>query len=811
MKRRSRSFIVVSSLIVITIFIILFLLIMNKKDDQLPVAVVPTPSVQSLDAEETWKPLEGEFSTDLKEPQVLWKQGQQTIYVENLQLNYVSEDAGKEVLYEWKKPMSAQAWLNGEYLLIATQLIEEGSGEEGHRGDWMAIRIEPKPTVIARQELFFGPQEVLTMTAAEEPRLFFVKALNGSGFSEQLFDPSRMEWVSLDREFMNGAEIKMPAKTQGLRYFSKSQSFQNISVYSFSDEQGVIVYIQEPNYAAWRYTDYELLDARQVSFLEEFPQILGRFRSQDGQEVLTFINHGVRSLLRAEPRLWQKDWQALNPHTFTYASPNGLEVIQYKDGDTKELNPPIYTQFSTQGARLVTTKGSLMEFEVNGETKYISWHDLIHTEDSNPEALWASSLSNFTVKQENRPPHSFDWVSHDVLEWSFEEDNTNASVPREIKEAVDEIHQDSDYGFAKTYRKLGSRWYVLVDQHFYEYKDNELLKIGVLPITVSVTTGEGFSGRGARDFVRVKDGWIVADTEGSRVLMLNDKLEIETTLEVAVPYQLTLEGEQLHIDSTVYRYTTDMAMKLLSAKPQAFQSTAGLKKTTFEHFRPQEWYQDRQSGLTWYYLHGYLYQYNEGKREYRSSYIGYNENAIAEVRIFSYKDEVLVLLDRRLERFDRQGKWLSSAAFPRSEPDGLYDRTTQGENSLIIDEATDIFYLVQGYRILGIDWKRNEVKTVFRQNYADIGKLMRQGDELYFLLHSNENDRYLLQETGELARENLYTEIVRMDLQSLRVNRFLVEGYMDEIFISADAGSEPAFILMNYDIEFAEEMRVRQQ
>ena len=162
-----------------------------------------------------------------------------------------------------------------------------------------------------------------------------------------------------------------------------------------------------------------------------------------------------------------------------------------------------------------------------GETKYISWHDLIHTEGADPETIWASSLNDVAVKEEDRPSYSFDWVSQNVLEWSFEEDNTNASVPEKVQQAVDKVHQDSDYGFAKTYRKLESRWYVLVDRNFYEYKDGVLVKIGELPITVSVMTGEGFSGRGARDFVRVNDGWIVADTEGSRVLRLNEKLEIE--------------------------------------------------------------------------------------------------------------------------------------------------------------------------------------------------------------------------------------------------------------------------------------------
>ncbi|CAM4504269.1 hypothetical protein FHS16_005711 [Paenibacillus endophyticus] len=798
MNRRMRTFIILGSITVITLSIVLFYSIATKKANHVP-AVEPAVSIELPDAgESAWQPMEGEFMTDKKEPQVLWKRGPQTIYVQDLHLYYISDEAGEEVLHEWKKPLSAQAWLNGEHLLIGTQLIEEGSGKEGRRGDWMAVRIEPKPVVTTQEELFFGPQEVLTMTAAKEPRLFFVKAINGPGFSEHIFDPSSNKWVSLNRQFIDDAAMKKTEKAQGLHYFSDTQSFHGTSIYAFTDEIGGIVYIPEPNNDAWRYAGYELIDAKQVTFLEDSPQFIGRFRSQDGQEALTFINNGFSSLLPAEPRLWQKDWQALNPRTFTYASPGRLEVIQYKDGGAKKRNPPIYTQFSTQGAKLAAAKGSFMEFELNGETKYISWHDLIHAENSNPEAIWASAINNVTVKRENRPPHSFDWVSHDVLEWSFEEDNTNASIPAKVKQAVDEEHQDSDYSFAKTYRKFGSRWYVLVDRQFYEYKDNELVKIGELPIKVTVTTGEGFSSRGARDFARVADGWIVADTEGSRVLLLNDKLEIKTKLEVAAPYQLALEGEQLHIASTAYRYSTDMALRQMSAKPQPFQSTAGMKKTVFEHFHPQEWYQDRQSGLTWYYLNGYLYQYDEGKREYRSSYIGYNENAIAGVRIIPYEDEVIVLLDRRLERFDRQGRWLSSLAFPRSEPDGIYDRTTQGENSLIIDEATDVFYLVQGYRILGIDWKRNEVKTIFRQNYADIGELIKHGGYLYFMLRSNENDRYRLQEEGKNARTKMHTEIVKIDLRSLSVHRSLAEGYYDEMSIDAGADSQPAFVLMSY-------------
>ncbi len=144
----------------------------------------------------------------------------------------------------------------------------------------MAVRIEPKPVVIAQQDLFFGPQEVLTLTAAEEPRLFFVKALNGPSFSEYVFDPSSNDWVSVNREFMDYATMKMPAKVQGLRYFSDTQVFhlsEGTTVYSFVDENGGIIYTQEPYNHVWRYAGYELIRRQAGDLPGGFPTNLGTF------------------------------------------------------------------------------------------------------------------------------------------------------------------------------------------------------------------------------------------------------------------------------------------------------------------------------------------------------------------------------------------------------------------------------------------------------------------------------------------------------------------------------------------------------
>jgi hypothetical protein len=169
---------------------------------------------------------------------------------------------------------------------------------------------------------------------------------------------------------------------------------------------------------------------------------------------------------------------------------------------------------------------------------------------------------------------------------------------------------------------------------------------------------------------------------------------------------------------------------------------------------------------------------------------------LAHTRIIPYRGEIVVLLDRRLYRFDRQGNWLNSLSFPRSRSDGIYDRTPAGENSLIIDEATSTWYLVQGYRILAIDLSENEVTTVFRQNDSDIGMLVRHQGSIYFLLHSNGEDRYRIWSNPQAE---MYTEMIKMDLQTHELQRYMVQGYYDALEIEADPDGQPLFTLIRYN------------
>lgn len=799
--KKWRSLLIIVCILAVAVFFVYW---RGGNSDEKTVDPQPTSSGQPANIEEPqWITAATPFETDASDPQVLWQRDAEAVVAMNLQLYYTSDGVDRQVLHEWTESHAGQAWRNGEYLLIGEQLIEGDPVEGGKRGAWMALRMNAFSTEIVAplEDQFFGPKDILTVSAAEEPRLFVVRVLNGPGSSEHAFHLPLGEWMRMNRAFALAEPVATPANTDGISLFADSEVFElsdGSSAYSFTDGEGVIIYSDLGSDAIWRYDNHELVHMKLIPFLEQSPQLLGRFRHESGKEFAGFIGASESAIFSIEERLWAEDWQALDNRTFVRTSAEMLEAIRYtfEDLAMEQSVKPLYTKFPLNGAKWRSARGSLMEFERNGNIAYLSWRDLVHTENADPESLWAVPLDRATLLQEELPPYEADWISRPVLEWSFEEVNTNAQVPEELERAVEQAHPMSDYGPAKTYRQSDSLWNVLVDKHLYEYEDGALQAIGDLPITISVTIGEGFGGRGARDFVRLQDGWLVADTEGSRVLRLDDNLEILSKLQVPAPYRMTVDGERVLIASTAYNYITDLELSRISAaEPQPFQSAKAMKEVSFEHFRPQEWYRDAQTGMTWYDLDGWLYQYAKAKGEYRSFYMGYNENARAQVHIVPYEDEVLVLQDRRLDVFDRQGKWLSKLDYPRAQPDGIYDSTTQGESSLIVDEAADLLYYVQGYRILTLDWKRNVVQTLFRQNFADIGDPVMHNGRMYFKLNSNVYDRFSKYEEGaETAERHMYTEVVELNPQSGTFKRFVTDGYYETMELDASSG-EPAFTL----------------
>ncbi|AZN38279.1 hypothetical protein [Paenibacillus albus] len=762
-----------------------------------------TSAISEAPAVAQTTPVVHAFRTDSATEQVLWQDGKRVVFAQNGQLIYSSaaESAAEQTLYTWKTPLSSQAWLNGEYLLIGTQLIGgEGSGE---RGSWFVIRISDNPIVLVDQKSFFGPDDILSIGMAEKPRLFFVQWRNAEAVDEYVLDPSYKGWERVEGggiDLASGARSRTAAVPYQLAEPKVIQLGDESTVYAFSEESGTIVYYTKPYFMVRRYDGYDLTDAKLMPFLDgRTTQVIGLLKDGSGKEWMSFLNYDPR-LLQLDGRIWSEEWQALNEWTFTHASADQLEVLQYEEGNGASAHPPSYRQFKTDGAKLVSAQQSLLTYEAAGKKQLIEWRDLINTAGAPKDRVWASPLQDsidFEVKQEPRPPWDAELTSHKIVAHKLEERNANAPVPDDLLEALDEVNRDGDYGASKTFRKFGSDWYVLVDRQFYAYQDGQMNLLGEMPITLTVEIGEAAGAVGASDYIRLDDGWLVADTEASRVVKLNDRLQVVAELEVSHPYRLELRGSKLQVTSYAQTMVTDTSLKQSRVVSQSFQAAA--KKELEEHeFWPEEWFRDSKSGLTWYYLNGFLYQYKEQSKRYRSFYLGVNENARAHVHIISYKGEVNVLLDHRLERFDRQGRWIGSLPIPRGNPDGIYDTTPQGESSLVMDEASGSLYLVQGYRIMRIDLNEHTAEMVFRQDYSDISKLSLYKGVLYLVLHSNQQDFYSRLQEGDTAMTNMNTEIVAIDLAQHDVKRYSVEGYYDAVRVGSGAESALHMDLIQY-------------
>ncbi|SEO75352.1 hypothetical protein SAMN05518847_110136 [Paenibacillus sp. OV219] len=240
------------------------------------------------------------FRTDSVEKQVLWQVGKQTIFVQNGQLIYGSgaEAASEQTLYTWNAPLSSQAWLNGEYLLIGTQLISgEGNGD-GYRGSWLIIRTSDNPAVFGEQKMFFGPDDLLSTGLAKEPSLFFVQWRNAEMVEEFVLDPSQKQWKKVEGggiDISSGAVSRTAAEPYQLAEPKVIQLAGESTVYVFTEPSGMIVYYTKPYYMVRRYDGYHLLDAQLMPFLDgRTSQVIGLLQDQSGKEWMSFLSYDPR-------------------------------------------------------------------------------------------------------------------------------------------------------------------------------------------------------------------------------------------------------------------------------------------------------------------------------------------------------------------------------------------------------------------------------------------------------------------------------------------------------------------------------------
>ncbi len=553
--------------------------------------------------------------------------------------------------------------------------------------------------------------------------------------------------------------------------------------------KGSIFYSNNDSFRLTYFSDYQVADVRRIGNSLGTTSLLLKLASEDlnEEEKVAFRTvNGLPIVIPYNDQLWMGHWTMVEHARLVQISDDAVRVI---GADQPIISDPVsfYKEYPLQGMELVEQTGLLARFKVDGQDRLLHLEDLANADSKRLSDIWSTWVENPIIEQAD-PDQPFVSYSSPVLEidWKCwqegEECYTIEPIPDELHQAVGEVYFASDYGFARTFKKLGDYWYVLVEKELYQYENSKLQKLGNIPVTVSVSTGEASGGFGARDFIQAKDGWYFADTEGSRVIKLNSQFRLEAELPILFPHQLIAVDDGLRIITMTSELHVDWNLNVKQTNELNFDKASGMTELQLQNADSS--YKDQHTGMLWYSLNGKLTQYKEKEKQYRSMYIGYNINFHGSVRIKPYKDEVLVVMDKRLERFDRTGNHIGSIIYPRAEPDGIYDQTPYGENSIVLDDEQGMLYLVQGYRILGIDLETGQVSTVFRQNYANIGKLQQKNGKLLFLLQSDIEYGYIYYNRHDPRRQStdFYTELVEMDVQDdYKAKRYLMKGFFHQL------------------------------
>lgn len=732
---------------------------------------------------EIWEQVNQRFATGTTEQLMLWRKDSQELYVQHNQLYY---SPGKEeapvLLQQWASSLPAQAFVNGNYLLIGAQTRIASASQTEPAGLWLAIELAEKPKVVEKGEQFFGPNEIVASAFTQSANLFSFTMKLQNSLTQRIYDPANNRWHQVSDKPIPGEELALFEKDNAVHYLQQQESYElseDETMDVFDDSGSSLVYFSNPSKEMLRFDGYELLVARPIHKPDQTLMILGHLRDSAGNEAAVFFER-ADLVLPIDERLWQGKWLAVDPYNFVQITSEAIDVLQYEEGFASIDNEPVYKQFQLGAAKLISENGLLAEFEVEGKKQLLHFYDLVHTEADTLDSIWAEWMQDPDVQAVDNSELDPVWENHIIVEWSGEERNANAEVPPALQRAVDELYSDSDYVFAKTYRYLQSTWYVLVEKDFYQYQNNKLTKLGEWPVTIEVAIGEGASGFGAMDFVKLEQGWLVADTKANRVIKLDRDMKIAAELSVPVPSKLIVKQGSVHIESLLNEIVTDLDLLMMETNMQEFKAVTAVVEQ--DYLKPRQWYKDEASGLVWYSFMGRLFQYDEQNEQFKSAFLGISRNAHAKAQIFPYKDTIAVMLDHRLELFDREGNWLGDIQFPRSEPDGIYDRTPEAENKAIIDEAAGKIFLVQGYRILSIDLELKQATSLFRQNYAEIADMQMHDGKLYLLLHNHIEDRYHYSNpVGDESQQSYYSELVQIDPADKHIERAIAEGFYRRI------------------------------
>ncbi|NDI34309.1 hypothetical protein [Chengkuizengella sediminis] len=735
----------------------------------------------SWDEINQWKSANNTFTAHSEEPYIIYKNKQTengVLFVQNGELKFVfetNEEMMMESLLSFDEVTDQMRfWIHNQTVLMGGEL--KGRYSDGEpKPAWYGISFSDEdgestvPKVYNISELNYLADQVLTMTYVDEPNLFFMAVDGNYSFREIIYQPGsyKFEYVSEEFNYIREEHYndmieqydnrkpqaqKLPVDFKKVNKYHFTEN--NTKLFTFEDERGTIVFYKENNSKPYieRYVDFQIEDFKMIFDEGNKGYPLGQFIDPNGKELLILPTEH-RSRLHSNSLLWNSnDWKLIRPHYNTFSfykiDDNELQIIRYKynwdDTFTDETN-----SYLIQDAKFIKEMKSFLEFEVEGETKYLSLNDLTKSAlpmdeqiDKN-HSLWIHDLNiQMDMEPEIEKIKTEEIVVN--LPKKIFELKGEGEIPEELSEAeqFECLSGCGDLSIELITKKISNQWYVIGEKKLYKLQGEKIEEIVELPISNSffvLFQAAAFIST-AKDFTRIGDYWIIADTFGNRVIKLNENFNIVSQYELNFPEKISVNDDgSMHIESIEGSTLLDNHLNFISRnlkKFQTFEEVPFVKR----NIETNRYYHDLDNDMIWIVENG-LYQYKPGTEQYRKFYIGHKYAHHAKTRILPYNNQVIILFDNRAVLFDKNGNWSKTISFPR---DNKNYEPVYGESSYHFDEEEGIIYFLQGYKVLQINLETNEVKTIFHQNYNNLGYLLYESNKLYFSVHSSPSENELI-------------------------------------------------------------------
>ncbi|PYI57388.1 hypothetical protein [Paenibacillus flagellatus] len=764
-----------------------------------------------------WSEASGAFSSHADTPVVVLRTDDLMLFVRNGELRYARKGADQGVLMHFPEKLQVTRWPGDRGLLLGgTPEAAPAAGQTLiHSWTYIPLPLEkenPAASVRTMGPTDFAPAEAVRVRAIENPLRLLIQTRSSGERNEYMLTPGSdtVRYVSSILPPERDLPDRIVPQTHDDRITplvpDRSISGPAQPIYSFRSEDGTLLYQTEPSESAAFYPglayDSSVRVAAEKAGEERFAVLL---KSDAGATYMA--SPGESWLYPWHAELSTPGWVALNKHSLYRLTESRLETAAYRFvRGGAELH---MSALPLEDLTYVGRTGTRLEFAgtKDGGGVFLSLHDLSNLQTPEPRTADLSiraQLDGVPIPSEPAAPAPY-FEERRVPFSKFDPDRWPSTLPAGLTEELDKLRDmgSGDAMSSTTFYEHSGTWYVLEYDRLSRFvPEREPLKrlefVARLPVGVSCSVSNYSVCRTAERFLQASGHWFVADTYKDRLLKLNDRFEIVGETNVPLPTSVLLdEGGGLSVEALDGTYRFDLELRLDGKRERGFTAVPAGSDTVASLF-PSAYWEDASTGLLWYYESGYLHQYRSDTKTVRSTYAGHLENARGAFRIVPYRDRVLAFSDHLLLQFRRaDGRFLRAFRFDRAEPDGIYDTSPTGENSFVLDQQKSRLYLVQGYRILDIDLESGTVRELFRQDHAELGRIVLDRDRLLFTLQPGGRWAGMQHDDPGLANE-----LIRLDLGTGRTARYGIpdsyysgrisgDGLILSLFEPAGSGRAP--------------------